>query len=157
MADEAAKASARGRPSLMHDAEYRDEVCEQVVVLGAEGKSECQISAAIGVRRTTMRSWADRYPEFSSALTRAKELEQNWWETAGQGGLSDKNFNANLWNKTMSARFRAEYGDKSSIEHTGKDGKDLIPDKPRDDLELARYMASILTKATKQDGQEPQS
>lgn len=101
-----------GRPSLMQIPEYHDDMCHAVLELGAQGFSECQISARIGVPRTTMRSWCDVHPQFSSALTRAKDLEQDWWETKAQTNLESKDFNANLWNKSMSARFRKEYGDK---------------------------------------------
>lgn len=107
-----------GRPSTYPESDKeRKELCARVIALGAEGKSECQISAAIDQPRTTMRSWADQHPEFSSALTRAKELEQAWWENEAQSNLKDKDFNANLWNKSMSARFRSEYGDK--VQHLG--------------------------------------
>jgi hypothetical protein len=62
-----------------------------------------------------MRSWAERHADFSSALTRAKDLEQAWWENRGQQALENKDFNANLWNKSMSARFKAEYSDKVTV------------------------------------------
>lgn len=35
----------------------------------------------------------------------------------------------------------------AAVEHTGKDGKDLIPDKAVTPFELARYMAFILEQA----------
>lgn len=144
-----------GRPSLMQEPEYREEICDRVIELGRLGKSECQISGEIDVPRGTMHRWSETYPEFRAALTRAKQLEQMWWENAGQGGLIDKNFNANLWNKSMSARFRDDYGERVKQEITGKDGKDLIPDTPKDDLDLARYMALILSRAAKQTETQP--
>lgn len=106
-----------GRPS-----KYKAEYCERVIALGAEGKSQCQISAAIDVPRTTMRSWADSIPEFSSALTRAKELEQAWWEDKAQVGLASREFNAPLWKANVASRFRSEYGERVTQEHTGANG-----------------------------------
>jgi hypothetical protein len=105
-----------GRPSTypQTDEEVR-ELCERVIALGSEGRSEVQISARIDIPRSTMWSWAKEHPEFSAALTRAKELEQDWWETKGQSSLEVKEFNANLWNKSMSARFKSEYGDKIQV------------------------------------------
>ena len=81
--------------------------------------------------------------------TRARELELAWWENKGQECLGNREFNAGLWMKSMSARFKGDYGEKIQTELTGKDGKDLIPEK-RDDLELARFFAGILTNAAKQ-------
>lgn len=99
----------------MNVPEYNAAMCERVTFLGSEGYSECEISADIGVPRTTMRSWCDAYPDFSSALTRAKELEQSWWERQSRTNLKEKDFNANLWNKAMSARFKADYGDSLKV------------------------------------------
>lgn len=99
----------------MNVPEYQDEMCERIKLLGAAGYSECEISAEIDVPRTTMRSWATVHPNFSSALTRAKELEQAWWERQARSNLITPQFNANLWNKSMSARFKAEYGEKLQL------------------------------------------
>lgn len=101
---------------------YDPKYCEQVVELGREGLSEVQISARIDVPRTTMRSWADAHPEFSSALTRAKELSQDWWESKAQEGLANREFNAGLWKANVASRFREEYGERQRIEHSGPDG-----------------------------------
>jgi len=104
-----------GRPTT-----YKKEYCEQVIELGRQGKSECQISAALDIPRTTMRSWAERNPEFSSSLMRAKELEQAYWEDRGHDGLDDHKFNGNLWIKSMSARFKGEYTDTKKVNHSGQ-------------------------------------
>lgn len=129
-------ASKTGRPPLYPDTEEeRQELCDRVIALGSEGKSEVQISAAIEVPRTTMRSWAEQHEAFSSALTRAKELEQVWWETQAQNNLTNKEFNANLWNKSMSARFKSDYGDKLSVSGD-KDGSPLQVVISKEDAEL---------------------
>ena len=105
-----------GRPSTYPDTEEGViALCDRVIALGSEGRSEVQISARIDVPRGTMHRWAEAHPEFRAALTRAKELEQDWWETTGQESLTVKEFNANLWNKSMSARFKAEYSDKIQL------------------------------------------
>lgn len=121
MSGDQAKAVAsevtRGRPST-----YDPSYCARVIALGAEGKSPEQISAAIDVPRTTMLSWAETYPEFSTALTRAKELEQDWWETIGQTALFADKFQASVWAKSMQARFREKYTEKVVQEQTGPNG-----------------------------------
>ena len=105
--------SKAGRPSYYPETEEAErELCETIIALGSEGKSECQISAAIDVPRATMWRWSEEHVAFRAALTRAKELEQAWWEERAQTNLTNKDFNANLWNKSMSARFKNEYNDK---------------------------------------------
>ena len=102
-----------GRPSLYPDtAEGVDSLCARVIALGSEGKSEVQISAAIDIPRTTMRSWAEQHVEFSSALVRARELSQVWWEDQAQKNLQNKDFHAALWHKSVASRFRDEYGER---------------------------------------------
>lgn len=99
-----------GRPST-----YDPKYCEMVIDLGKQGKSEVQISAGIDVPRTTMRSWAEQHPEFSSALTRAKELEQAWWEDAAQKGTAQSKIGPAVWNKSVSARFREDYTERHEV------------------------------------------
>ena len=111
-----------GRPSTYPETEEgRQELCDTVVALGSEGLSPVQISARIGIPRTTMDSWAAKHDEFSEALTRAKELEQVWWETQGQNALNDKDFHANLWIKSMQARFRHDYTERKQVDHGVQD------------------------------------
>lgn len=122
MSDQANEAVAaipnpRGRPST-----YDPAHCDRVIALGAEGKSPEQISAAIDVPRSTMHRWAEEFPEFRAALTRAKELEQDWWESVGQTALFADKFQAAVWSKSMQARFREKYTEKVINEQTGKDG-----------------------------------
>lgn len=109
-----------GRPS-----KYNPALCDQVIKLGREGKSYEQISAAIDVPRSTMDSWAKVHPEFSAALTRAKELEHAWWEEVGQTALFADKFQNAVWSKSMSARFRDKYTEKQQLEHTGAEGQPL--------------------------------
>jgi hypothetical protein len=94
-------------------------MCGQVVELGRQGKSHAQIAAALDVARKTLYEWQERYPEFSDAITHAKDLAQAWFEDMGQSGLVMPGFNASLWAKQVSCRFREDYTDASKIEHSG--------------------------------------
>ena len=96
-----------GRPSL-----YRPEYCEKVIELGKEGCSPAEIASHFDVDRVTLRNWADDNPEFFTALTRAKIHEQAWWERAGKAGMIADKFNAAVWTKSVSARFREDYTEK---------------------------------------------
>jgi len=104
-----------GRPST-----YKPEFCEQVVELGSQGMSPVQIAVELGVPRTTMLSWAERHEEFSTALTRAKEHEQAWWERQGMAGMVGDKFNAAVWKTSMQARFREDYTERKEL--TGEGG-----------------------------------
>jgi hypothetical protein len=103
-----------GRPST-----YDPAIIPELLEHAAQGRSLAQISARLDIPRTTMISWGEEHPEFSTALTRAKELEQAWWEDVGQSGLTADKFNSALWQKSVSARFRNEYTERMQQEHTG--------------------------------------
>jgi hypothetical protein len=106
-----------GRPT-----DYDPAFCEQVIAWGREGRSHAQIAARLDVARSTLYLWRDQHPEFSDALTRARDFAQNWWEDKGQEGLTIPGFSAPLWAKQVSCRFREDYTDTSKHELTGKDG-----------------------------------
>ena len=131
-----------GRPTEFPQDEFQCQLLvDRILELAEEGFSLCEISADIDIPRFTLLRWAEANEPFSDTLARAKELEMSWWEKKGRAGLENKAFNAHLWTKSMTARFRKDYSERSAVEMTGKDGKDLIPDKPIDDLELARRCA----------------
>lgn len=104
-----------GRPSL-----YKPEYCAKVVELGREGCSPAQIASHFDVDRVTLRNWADEFPDFFTAMTRAKVHEQAWWEMMGQKGLVADRFNAQVWSKSVAARFREDYTERKEV--TGADG-----------------------------------
>lgn len=138
-----------GRPS-----KYDKKFCDEVVELGKQGKSQVQISAAIDIPRTTMLRWAEEHEDFRTALTRAKELEQSWWEDKGQSGLVDRSFNSPLWVANVKSRFRADYGDQTKVELTGKDGGP-VRTSDMTDAEIDRRIAELSAKGLLPDG-EPQ-
>ena len=107
-----------GRPT-----KYEASFCKLVVELGSEGKSHAQISAALGVTRETLYQWAEEKPEFSDAMSFARDLSLSWWEDQAQRGIwAGKEFNAAAWNKSVTARFPLDYGERKAVELTGKDG-----------------------------------
>lgn len=69
--------------------------------------------------RQTLHNWAGEHPEFLDAITRARDLSQAWFENKGQEGLEKPGFNASLWAKQVSCRFRDDYTDKQQTEHSG--------------------------------------
>lgn len=106
-----------GRPS-----KYKPEFCERVIELAKEGAGWAEYAAEFGVDRPTLYDWAAAHEEFSTALTRAKVLEQAWFEREGRLNLKNREFNANLWGKSVSARFREDYTERRVNEMTGANG-----------------------------------
>jgi hypothetical protein len=100
----------RGQPTL-----YREEYCAEVVELGKLGKSVAQMCAHFDISRQTIDNWADANPAFLEALNRAKVHMQAKLEEMGFSGLTDKNFNAAVWKKTMEARFRDDYTERKEV------------------------------------------
>lgn len=105
-----------GRPT-----KYDPAFCEKVEEFGAIGKSRIWIATELGVVAETMTEWAKVHPEFSVALTRAKQLEQRWWEDKGQNNLEADKFNGGMWAKNMAARFPKDWREAQDVNHGVQD------------------------------------
>lgn len=107
---------AGGRPTL-----YKPEYCETVIELGKQGDSLVQMASYFDVTRQTLENWASEHPEFLAALNRAKGHCQSWWEKAGREGmfLGGSGFNAAVWKKSMEARFREDYTERTETKLSG--------------------------------------
>lgn len=117
MTDEAPKKRPVGRPS-----KYKPEYCERVIELAKEGCGWADYAAEFEIDRPTLYDWRDQHEEFSTALSRAKVLEQQWWERAGRTGMMADKFNALVWKTSMQARFRDDYTERKVTEVSGPDG-----------------------------------
>lgn len=111
---------ARGRPT-----KYKPEFCDLIIKVGEEGGWLSEMAEACDVVRSTMDEWAANHPDFSEALTRAKQKAQSWFERTGREAMFAEKFNSALWQKQMSARHPAEYTERRQTEMTGKDGGPL--------------------------------
>lgn len=106
-----------GRPS-----KYKPEYCEAVIEMAKQGKGWANYAATFEIDRATLYDWAAAHEEFSTALTRAKVLEQQWWEDQARENLRSREFNANLWIKSAQARFREDYTERKETAVTGANG-----------------------------------
>ena len=106
-----------GRPT-----KYKPEYCEEVIRLGKEGKSIAQMAAFFDVDKASVFRWAEECDDFRTALARARVHSQNWWEDKAQQNLASRDFNAQLWLKSVASRFRDDYTERTQTEITGKDG-----------------------------------
>ena len=107
-----------GRPTL-----YRVEYNDQVIEMGKQGYSIAMMASALDVDKASIYDWKDRYPDFSTSLSKAMAHAQAWWERAGIDGMqSNKQFNALVWKVSMQARFREDYTERKVQEVSGPNG-----------------------------------
>lgn len=132
-----------GRPT-----KYDPAFCEKVIELGRKGYSLTQISVELGYSKATLLGWANAHIEFSTALTRAKECEQAWWEQQGMNGLTADKFNSAVWSKSMSARFRDDYTERRELAGV-PDQPIQVEDKSMSPRSLAREIAFALAAGQK--------
>lgn len=113
-----------GRPS-----NYNPNFIPKVEAFGKEGYSLVEIASELGISRASMYDWARIYPEFSAALTRAREDSQAWWERQGRLGIfkKDVEIDSNLWFRNITNRFKADWGQSKIPE---PDNQDMIEVKP---------------------------
>jgi hypothetical protein len=136
---------------------YRDEYREQVIAWGKEGKSLEWMCAELGVVYNTLTaSWPRLFPEFKEALELAEMYALQWWEDKGQNGLGSRDFNANLYSRSMAARFPNKWRESTRSELTGKDGAPLSQtDLSHLTEEQLAVLASIRLK--RDDQEEPRT
>lgn len=107
-------------PSTAHNRNllvYNDGMGERCIRLGSLGMSEIEIAQEIGVARSTLRRWAEKYPDtFGLDWEMAKEASQAWWERTGRKSLFVRGFNCATYNKLITCRFRRDYSDKVTIQ-----------------------------------------
>jgi hypothetical protein len=106
-----------GRPT-----QYKPEYCKTIVDLAKTGAGMVEWALACDVDRATLYHWGDQYPDFLTALSRAKMEEQKWWEQEGRSGMRAEKFNALVWKTSMQARFRDDYTERKINEVSGPDG-----------------------------------
>lgn len=104
-----------GRPT-----DYLPEYCDEVITLGKLGKSVTQIASTLDVHKDTVYEWAKVHPNFSDALSRARQESQTWWEDQGQAGLTADRFQPSLWAKQVSCRFPDDYREKQDLNLGGQ-------------------------------------
>lgn len=120
-----------GRPT-----KYDPKYCDMIVEHMSEGASATSFAAEIDVSRSTITEWADTYPEFSAAVTRAKAKCAAWWERVGRTNAVTGNGNATLVIFGLKNMGAEDWRDKQEIEmnanvhNTGKTLDDFYNDVP---------------------------
>lgn len=133
-----------GRPS-----EYHESYCEDVIAMGAAGKSRAQIAASLGVSRQTLYNWERAHPEFLDSMKYSHDLALAWWETAGQHNMTRQGFNATAYIFQMKNRFREDgYADRVDNTHANPDGTPMGSDEPPNTVVIARKLLYLIQTAT---------
>jgi hypothetical protein len=85
--------------------------------------SVVEMAAEIGVSRNALEErWPEAHEEFREAFARARELSQAWWERQGRVGLTAERFNAQVYSRSMAARFPKDWRESKEQRVTGADG-----------------------------------
>ena len=111
MADKKPEGYVFGRPTV-----YLPEMCEQVIGWGRQGKSKAWIASRLEISRQTLDVWMKEKTDFSDAMTRALAHSQAYWEDLGQDNISDREFNASVWSRSMGARFPDDWRESTKQE-----------------------------------------
>ena len=126
---------------------FKPEYCEQVIEYGKQGKSRAWIAATLDVSRATLDNWEAAHPDFLDAMTRAKQLEQLWWEDKGQENLNADRFQASMWSRSMAARFPNDWREVSRQEQSGPDKSPIQHNVTGDAIaDLTRRLARLSPK-----------
>ena len=109
-----------GRPT-----KYQPEYCQETIDYLAQGKSVTQLSARIGVSKSTIYLWAEQNSEFSDALRAGQELSEAYWEGELVDMMRDRDVNAPLVKLYFANRFG--WSDRQAHDHTTKGEKIQAP------------------------------
>lgn len=109
----------RGAPSG-----YDPMLCFMLPEMGSKGMSIAEMSANLGIARSTFLSWVKEHEDFAVAAENALTLSQAYWENAGRMGVMGMlpNFNAGAWQFNMKNRFRDDWADVKISQNVGPDG-----------------------------------
>jgi hypothetical protein len=131
-------------------------MCQQVIEWGKLGKSRAWIASELDIAKSTLQLWEAEHPDFSAAITRSQTYAQRWWEDKGQEALDTREFQANVWSRSMAARFPDDWREK--VGHVGgnKDDEPIKTETTHVGLdEFARRIASISARTAADSGNEP--
>lgn len=99
---------------------YDPTYCYKVIDFCKSGKSLTAFAASLGVTRSTINKWAERFEDFAYAIEVALSQAQSAWEDiAIDQAKGDNKGNGMTLQFMMKNQFSDEYKDKQEIEHKG--------------------------------------
>jgi hypothetical protein len=128
------------RPQFKPSREQR----KMVEAMTGFGIPQQAIAKVVGISEPTLRKHFEREISDGVTIANSKVAEFLWkYATGGHGKGSEAVTAAIFWMKS-----RAGWLDRVSVEHTGRNGKDLIPSAP-DPSRLALALLTLLHSPTK--------
>jgi hypothetical protein len=107
-----------GRPT-----KYREEYCQRLKDLMAQGYSFEAFAGEIGVSYRVIYTWADKHPEFMRAKKEGEAISRRFWERLGIAGAAGKlpGFNPATWIFNMKNRHKW----RDRVEHSVDDERPI--------------------------------
>jgi hypothetical protein len=110
---------------------FKKEYCQAVRDHMKQGLSLDCFGCTVGVVRSTVYEWAEKYPSFKKAVDEGKQLAQKFFEqrliakVSGQEikGINNKQISDKLLEFALKTRFRNTYHEKQVVEHKNLDDK----------------------------------
>lgn len=89
---------------------FKEEMCEKVIDILAEGRTLGDLAGMLGVGEQTLRQWIQKdhiayIPQFAEAVEYGLALSGLWWREIGRLNLMNKDFNVGLYGIHMVNRF----------------------------------------------------
>lgn len=103
-----------GRPT-----DYDPAYCASAETFLADGYSVAALAGFLGVAKSTVYEWIDRYPEFSDSVKRGQAGAVYWWEKANRNLAMTGEGNATACVFGLKNRASDEWRDKVETEHSG--------------------------------------
>lgn len=116
---------------------YRDDFPKRAYDFLSQGYTVTALAAELGVRRKIVYEWMEKFPDFNEAVKLGQEKAQRFFEqrlilmskgdTSAANKAVKENVNMTALIFTLKTRFHQDFGNKQTIEHTGKidSGPDL--------------------------------
>jgi len=104
-------------------------MCDQVIECGRQGMAITEMAVELGIDRKTLYRWRGQHPEFATALTRALEASQAWWERAARTGDANEVIGPAIWKHAVNCRFPDFYRNER---HENVDAKQGLLDALRE-------------------------
>lgn len=129
-----------GRPT-----DFKPQYGEEILQLMAEGLSLAAAAAELGIHRQRVYEWEANHPEFADTIKLARSKRQLFLERRLLKADAGPVVTSTIFALKNAAG--EDWRDKQEHEHTGKDGKDLIPPDDGSAYGLARRIAFALAQA----------
>lgn len=78
-------------------------------------------------------------------MTRAKDLEQSFWENLAMENIKERQFQSSVWAKSMQARFRDDYTERREVTQDVQVTDNTLENS--DVRKVARAILSLLERA----------